>query len=118
MKYPLSSFRQFIKKFEEFLQFTLQIRNKHQNSKKLMHKDPIPASSKMALSLETSRMAIHVWRSLPPCSGRPVNGSGFGNSIKWIISDPTHNHAPLYGNLSFGLARLTSRPFHINKAYY
>lgn len=50
------------------------------------------------------------WRSRPPCSGRPVNGSGFGSSIKCIISEPTHNQAPLYGSLSCGLASFIVRP--------
>lgn len=69
-----------------------------------------PASSRMAFSLATSLMAMQVWRSRPPCSGLPVEGSGFGSSMRWIISEPTHNHAPRYGSLSSGRASFISRP--------
>lgn len=55
----------------------------------------IPALSKISFNFNTSLIAIQVWRSRPPCSGRPVNGSGFGSSIKWIISEPTQSQAPL-----------------------
>lgn len=48
--------------------------------------------------------------SLPPYFGLPSLGSGFGSSIKWIISGPIHNHAPRYGSLSSGRSRLTFKP--------
>ena len=76
------------------------------------HRQDLPtlAASRVAISGARSATPTQACLSRPPCSGRPASGSGLGSSMRWIMSGPTHSHAPRYGSLLCGRAGLMLQP--------